>query len=509
MTMPDSEHEQQSIGIDAAALLVSRAPDALNPSALRLMALLGSGAALPEQLTALAQYVESYEPSILCSIMLADETRRTLVLSAAPSLPEAWARHVAEIEVAEGAGSCGTAAARVAAVIVPDVRLSALWARYATAAIESGLYACWSVPFVDANGLLLGTIALYYRAPRTPSDDERQLIDVAADLATLVTCRHREDASRRVGMRRLRELIQRTAAPILVKRHGRVVYMNGSAVTLLGRSHPAGVVDLPIADVAAQASAAQLDRLCSGSETVGLLDAEGHRIPARATAMPEAGPNPESVVLTFVDLREQFAIERQLQDSAEEQWARIANDLNNQVCQQLAGIEYLIASVTPTAHPDSAATLRLAQQQLQHVRQETSLLATWLTPPTPTGDGVETALRTLAEDISRETGKAVSLDIGPGVDAALHQTDRATVARILARLVRHAAHAPAAQRVTIVAHAVSEGSRLTVSTNTPALAPEGASSHFGSLRHLAWLVGSVLRFESDGVESSAMLTILL
>ncbi|OXH86086.1 hypothetical protein CA831_25145, partial [Burkholderia multivorans] len=39
-----------------------------------------------------------------------------------------------------------------------------------------GLRACWSVPFEDDTGVVLGAFAVYYRTPRRPSDEETALL---------------------------------------------------------------------------------------------------------------------------------------------------------------------------------------------------------------------------------------------------------------------------------------------------------------------------------------------
>jgi signal transduction histidine kinase len=157
----------------------------------RLLTLLGSDAPLPVLLDALARYVETWAPAMWCSILIRDPVRNVLMPGAAPSLPRAFVDEVGEVPVGENVGSCGTAASRRQPVKVPDLHDSPLWADYRGLVDRHGLRACWSVPFLDDSGEVLGTFAQYYTSPREPSPGECQLIEFAAALAKMVVLQHR------------------------------------------------------------------------------------------------------------------------------------------------------------------------------------------------------------------------------------------------------------------------------------------------------------------------------
>lgn len=52
-------------------------------------------------------------------------------------------------------------------------------------ALGNGLRACWSTPIVSPSGVVLGAFALYYLEPRQPREQEKQLVQVAAELAAI------------------------------------------------------------------------------------------------------------------------------------------------------------------------------------------------------------------------------------------------------------------------------------------------------------------------------------
>ncbi|MBS0373800.1 MAG: PAS domain-containing protein [Proteobacteria bacterium] len=177
-------------------------PDPLHAQ-VRLLALLGSGAPLEALLDGLAHYVETWSPGLLCSVLTANAAGTHLRPAAAPHLPAEYVRAIDPVEILDGRGSCGTAAARGELVIVEDIATSPLWSKSGALAVGHALRACWSVPFFDDERRLLGTLALYYHEPHAPSPDELDLIRFAASLASFVVQRHRDSDRLRLSTHRL------------------------------------------------------------------------------------------------------------------------------------------------------------------------------------------------------------------------------------------------------------------------------------------------------------------
>jgi predicted signal transduction protein with EAL and GGDEF domain/sensor domain CHASE-containing protein len=149
----------------------------------RLLELITQGDSLPNVLTFLARTVEEQASEMLCSILLLDRDKKTLHHGAAPSLAETYCRAIDGIKIGPAVGSCGTAAYKKETVIVPDIATDSLWADYSELALSHGLRACWSQPIVSTSGTVLGTFAIYYCEPRSPSALELDLVERAAHLA--------------------------------------------------------------------------------------------------------------------------------------------------------------------------------------------------------------------------------------------------------------------------------------------------------------------------------------
>ncbi|MEZ5291994.1 MAG: PAS domain S-box protein [Vicinamibacterales bacterium] len=155
-----------------------------------------------EVLDALMRGLEAQVPDTLCSVLLLDEEGR-LRTGAAPSLPAAYSAAIDGVRPGPSVGSCGTAAHFDRQVIVEDIAVDPLWADYRDLALAHGLRACWSTPIRSDDGAVMGTFAVYYREPRTPSDLERELLERAESIVAIAVMRRRSDEQARESRERL------------------------------------------------------------------------------------------------------------------------------------------------------------------------------------------------------------------------------------------------------------------------------------------------------------------
>ncbi len=135
------------------------------------------GEPLPVVLDALVHAVEAEAPGTVASILLVADDELRLRHGAAPSLPDAYNRAIDGLIIGPSAGSCGTAAHRGTPVIVEDVQSDPLWADFRDLAASHGLRSCWSIPIRSAEGVVLGTFAVYHKQPRYPDAADLQIID--------------------------------------------------------------------------------------------------------------------------------------------------------------------------------------------------------------------------------------------------------------------------------------------------------------------------------------------
>jgi signal transduction histidine kinase len=163
----------------------------------RLLEMIARGDSRALILDALCRLVEELASGSLSSILLLDPKASRLRHGAAPSLPVAYTAAIDGAVIGPSAGSCGTAAYRAEPVIVSDIASDPLWANFRDLALAHGLRACWSTPIISSAGRVLGTFAIYYRQPRSPTPPEHNLIEQITHLASIAVEREQAEAALR------------------------------------------------------------------------------------------------------------------------------------------------------------------------------------------------------------------------------------------------------------------------------------------------------------------------
>src|SRR5712692_10073940 len=157
--------------------------EALRDGESRILEMIARDAPLEETLENLVRVVEAQFARLLCSVLLLDEDGQHVRHGAAPSLPEPYTQAIDGLCIGPKAGSCGTAMYRREPVVVTDILQDPLWEPYRDVAEPYGLRACWSTPILAHSGKALGSFAMYYREPRSPSPAETRALEMATHLA--------------------------------------------------------------------------------------------------------------------------------------------------------------------------------------------------------------------------------------------------------------------------------------------------------------------------------------
>ena len=164
-----------------------------------VLELLLSAAPLKDILTEIVLSIQEIQPSALASILLTSDDGKRLLEGAAPNLPEFYNEAINGIETGYGIGSCGTAVYLGERVIVEDINTHPFWSNFKELALQANLQACWSVPIRGSNEKILGTFAMYYREPRTPTKTELSLIDQASHLCRIAIEQYQAERQQRLA----------------------------------------------------------------------------------------------------------------------------------------------------------------------------------------------------------------------------------------------------------------------------------------------------------------------
>jgi len=163
----------------------------------RLLEMIARGDSRALILDALCRLVEELATGALTSILLLDPKTDQLRHGAAPSLPTKYTEAIDGAVIGPCVGSCGTAAYRAEPVIVSDIASDPLWADFRDLALGHRLRACWSTPILSSASNVLGTFAIYYREPRSPTPQEHDLIEQITHLASIALEREQAEEALR------------------------------------------------------------------------------------------------------------------------------------------------------------------------------------------------------------------------------------------------------------------------------------------------------------------------
>ncbi|MDX6382475.1 MAG: hypothetical protein QOK48_48 [Blastocatellia bacterium] len=215
-----TEAIQTSLTSKPRALADTRQSEAaLQAGQNRILEMIAANAPLGEILKQLVLLIESQAPGMLCSVLLLSDDGNHIRHGAAPSLPDDYVKAIDGAPIGPKNGSCGTAMYRGKPVVVTDISVDPLWEDYRDLAAASGLRACWSTPIMSARGKVLGSFAMYYKQPQTPTGAEARLTEVATHIANLA-----------IEHQRTRDVLARTQAELA--RASQVTSMREVAVSI-------------------------------------------------------------------------------------------------------------------------------------------------------------------------------------------------------------------------------------------------------------------------------------
>ncbi len=179
-----------------------------------LLEMIASGAPLGTTLDQLMLLIESQAPPVLCTVMLVAEDGVTMRARSAPSMPPEYMATIDGLAAGPSVGSCGTAIYRKQNVVVSDIEVDPLWAPYKAIPARFGLRACWATPIMANPDTVLGSFAMYYREPRSPTEADQQLIAAATQIARVAINSSRREAELQRHREHLEVLVQERTAEL-------------------------------------------------------------------------------------------------------------------------------------------------------------------------------------------------------------------------------------------------------------------------------------------------------
>jgi two-component system sensor kinase FixL len=479
----------------------------------RLLMLVASREPLAALLDELLRFSEQLTPDMRCSVLLADLSAGVLRSGAAPRLPLAYTRAIDSLPIADGVGSCGTAAARRQTVIVSDIARSPLWQGYTDLAKAHGLAACWSVPLLDSAGELLGTCAMYYSQPRAPTAAEEDLIRIIGTLAAMVIQRHRDAERLRASEARYRLLAETCPDAVFAHFNGSIVYANRAGADLLRLQSPETMVAQRIEQFVSPECRQEVLSHRTGVLAARLNRSDGVIVYVEIAASQMSMDGHMMTLMVCRDVTERLTLEQELLDVASREQAHLAYDLHDGLGQQLTGIALSIrglANQIVLKLPAHAEEFEQINALVSRSIEDTRRLASGMSPIAVEQAGLAGALTALSVQAKDLYGLEVELEIDPLFQAAIDNRVASHLYRIAQEATSNVARHAHATHLKVAVQISDSELCLTVTDDgvglTEATHASGCAQGLGLriMRYRAQRVGGTFRIDRCSPHGTAI-----
>ncbi|ENZ79184.1 MULTISPECIES: EAL domain-containing protein [Ralstonia] len=299
-----------------------------------VLAQLASNATLSTVLRHLCLYVEQVYPNAMSALLLLDAGSQTLRVAAAPTLPAAYAATLENSPVGPEAGACGCAMYLGDTVFIDSIATDPRWQRERTAALAAGFASAWALPIRSSRGDKLGVLALFYRQPCMPVEEEQHFLDDVTHLAGVAIQKDNVERGLAESEERYRLAISNLhEGVVIISPDGVVQAANASAERIL-RVRPGQLVGRnrldPIQRVVDEYGKEVGSTMMPSGQVLrtgeaifgrvyGLLLKTGELMWVRQNIIPirrHAEPTPSSVMLSFADITDIKRAEQRLRHLA-------------------------------------------------------------------------------------------------------------------------------------------------------------------------------------------------
>ncbi len=144
------------------------------------------GCSVNEIMDVLSKGIEEQFPDSLCSILVLNDEEKSLYNCSSPSLTSEFIQAINGLKVGPMNGSCGSAAYKKELVKIDDMSKDPLCKNFRNYVSAYNLNSCWSHPIFSSNNEVLGTFALYNKAPSKNEQDKINFTSSLANVAGIV-----------------------------------------------------------------------------------------------------------------------------------------------------------------------------------------------------------------------------------------------------------------------------------------------------------------------------------
>lgn len=162
--------------------------------------------------------MQALAPGMICYVTRRIENEMMLEWMSHPGLPQSIVDYAPVIPVNELSGSCGLAAYTQQAVYISDIRAHECWDIHRDICILNGLFACYSFPLFDRDGVLIGTLGAYFREVHELTGFEESILTRICKAVEILLERDKVEQKARLQSRQLEAISQSIPGVLYVLR---------------------------------------------------------------------------------------------------------------------------------------------------------------------------------------------------------------------------------------------------------------------------------------------------
>jgi PAS domain S-box-containing protein len=407
-----------------------------------------------------------------------------------PDSAQFWAR-----VTAEAGSTCGVALRDNVRVVVSDVDSCEFMA--GTQDLEqyrrSGLRAVQSTPLHSRIGRPLGMISTHWHAPHTPTPDDFRLFDVLARQAADLIERTRAEDTLRESEERFRVIANTAPVIIWMSQVGKgCTYVNQTWVELTGQSLDEALgqgwmnrIHPDDAEQSRKAYAGAFDRREQFHVDFRLRRRDGDYRWFVSTGAPRidvdgsvAGYIGSAIDVTERKLAEQAlaTVRNRLIQAQEEERARIARELHDDINQRLALLSFRLSALAKGDSSTSGHEIEAARADVVALAMDVQALSHRLHPSNVEYLGISGAAERLCRDLSRQH----RVDIGCRAEEVPERLPRdlaVCLYRVLQEALQNAVKHSGAAKVEVLLRGAVDQVEMTIRDFGVGLDPQASQRH--------------------------------
>jgi len=183
---------------------------------------LAEGASLNQILTRIAKDAEQQLPELLCSILLMDSDRKSLIQGASPSLPDFFVEIFASKSFEDLGCFFNKVLTENNTVIIDDLANSECHLNFKNLSFKLNLKSCWSEPIISSGNTLLGMVIFFFCDKQPAEPKNLQYLKRMAQLSAIAIERKNSESELRIAA----TTFQSHEAIMVTDRHGIILRVN-------------------------------------------------------------------------------------------------------------------------------------------------------------------------------------------------------------------------------------------------------------------------------------------